>query len=207
MVQSLIASSPYLGIFIALILAGLGVPIPEEIAVVTAGVLSHQGVMRWWLALPICLVGVLAGDIALYGIGRRFGERALALPLIRRILDPARRERLEAAYRARGALIVFGARHLAGVRGAAFLTAGIVRLPFWKFLLADGIAIAYGIPLNFGLAYFFSEHVGRLMAEIHRVERWIAVIAIAAVAAWVAFALRRRARHALGEGAQDQRPA
>lgn len=199
MVDQLIASSPYLGIFLTLCLAGLGVPIPEEIPIVTAGVLAHQGVVHWWLALPICLAGVLAGDLALYGIGRHWGERALARPLVRRVLDPARRDRMETAYRTRGALIVFGARHVAGIRGAAFLTAGIVRLPLWKFLLADGAAAAYGVPLSFTLAYLFSAHVHQLLAEIHRVERWLAALAILAAAAWIGVTLRRRGRRVLGE--------
>jgi membrane protein DedA with SNARE-associated domain len=198
MLDRLIASSPYLGIFVTLCVAGLGVPIPEEIPIVAAGVLAHRGVVRWWLALPLCMVGVLTGDIALYWIGRHWGNRALDLPLVRRILDPARRDRLEAAYRQRGVLIVFGARHLAGLRGAAFLTAGIVRLPFHKFLLADGVAIAYGTPLNFTLAYLFSEHAHQLMAEVHRVERWIALFALLGAAVWIAIALRRRGRRALG---------
>jgi membrane protein DedA with SNARE-associated domain len=203
MIDQLIASSPYLGIFVTLAVAGLGVPLPEEIPVVTAGVLAHQGVVRWWLALPICIAGVLAGDIGLYWIGRRWGDRALGLPLVRRVLDPARRDRLEAAYRQRGALIVFGARHLAGVRGAAFLTAGIVRLPFPKFLLADGSAIAYGTPLSFGLAYLFSEHVHQLLAEMHRVERWLAVIVLLGAAGWIAFALRRRGRRLLASSRES----
>jgi membrane protein DedA with SNARE-associated domain len=198
MLDHLIASSPYLGIFVTLAVAGLGVPIPEEIPIVAAGVLAHRGVVRWWLALPLCIAGVVTGDIGLYWIGRHWGNRALDLPLIRRVLDPGRRDRMEAAYRQRGALIVFGARHLAGVRGAAFLTAGIVRLPFWKFLLADGVAIAYGVPLNFTLAFLFSEHLHQLMTEVHRVERWIAVLALLGAAAWVAIALRRRGRRALG---------
>ena len=44
---------------------------------VTAGVLSHQGVMRWWLALATCMVGVMSGDIVLYWVGRRYGGRVL----------------------------------------------------------------------------------------------------------------------------------
>jgi membrane protein DedA with SNARE-associated domain len=198
MVERLIALSPYLGVFLALLLAGLGLPIPEEIPVVTAGVLAHRGVVHWWLALPICIVGVVLGDISLYWIGHHWGGRALDLPLVRRILDPARREKMEAAYRRRGALIVFGARHVAGIRGPAFLTAGIVRLPFWKFLLADGVAIAFGIPLNFTLAYLFSEHVHALLAGVHRVERWVAVLVLLVVAVWLAIVLRRRGLKAVG---------
>jgi membrane protein DedA with SNARE-associated domain len=198
MVERLIALSPYLGVFLALLLAGLGLPIPEEIPVVTAGVLAHRGVVHWWLALPLCIVGVVLGDISLYWIGHHWGSRALDLPLVRRILDPVRREKMEAAYRRRGALIVFGARHVAGIRGPAFLTAGIVRLPFWKFLLADGVAIAFGIPLNFTLAYLFSEHVHALLAGVHRVERWVAVLVLLVVAVWLAIVLRRRGLKAVG---------
>jgi membrane protein DedA with SNARE-associated domain len=203
MIDQLIASSPYLGIFATLAVAGLGVPLPEEIPIVAAGVLAHQGVVHWWLALPICIAGVIIGDIGLYWIGRHWGNRALDLPLVRRLLDPARRDRLEAGYRRRGALIVFGARHVAGVRGAAFLTAGIVRLPFAKFLLADGIAIAYGTPLSFGLAYLFSEHVHQLLADIHRVERWLAVIALLGAAGWIAFALRRHGLRVLARSREN----
>ena len=192
MLDRLIGASPYLGLFLTLCAAGLGLPIPEEIPIVTAGVLAHRGVVQWWLALPVCIAGVVVGDVALYSIGRHWGDRALALPLIRRILDPARRDRLEAQYRKRGALIVFGARHVAGIRGAAFLTAGIVRLPFWKFMLADGVAIAYGTPLNFALAYFFSARVREILVEMHRVEHWLAAMAILALAGWLGVARYRR---------------
>jgi len=34
------------------------------------------------------------------------------------------------------------ARHVAGLRAAAFLTAGMARVPFWKFIAADAGAAA-----------------------------------------------------------------
>jgi len=52
-----------------LLAAGLGAPIPEEVPIVAAGVLSHTAAMRWWAALPVCVAGVLSGDVILYWVG------------------------------------------------------------------------------------------------------------------------------------------
>jgi membrane protein DedA with SNARE-associated domain len=198
MLERLIDSSPYLGILAALCLGSLGAPIPEEIPVVTAGVLARQEVVRWWLALPLCIVGVLSGDIALYWVGRHWGEHVLELRLVRHVLDPARREKLTAAYRKNGLIIVFAARHVMGLRAAAFLTAGVARIPFWKFLAVDGAAIGYGVPLNFSLAYLFADRVHELLANVYRIDRWIAVLAVVAAAGWIGVFVWRRSRRMLG---------
>jgi membrane protein DedA with SNARE-associated domain len=197
-IERLIASSPYIGIYVALCLGGVGLPLPEEVPIVTAGVLAHKGVVRWWLALATCIAGVLTGDLVLYWTGRRWGERVLDLPFVARFLDVKRRDSLEASYRRHGMLIVFAARHVMGLRAAAFVTAGIVKLPFWKFLVADGTAIAYGIPLNFGIAYFFTAHLRAILEDVRRVESWLALVLLVGGAAWISFALSRRSRHVLG---------
>jgi membrane protein DedA with SNARE-associated domain len=199
MLDRLITASPYAGLYLALCLGGVGFPIPEEVPVLTAGVLAHRGVVRWWLALLVCIAGVVTGDLVLYLTGRRWGERALDLRLVRRFLDVERRRALEAAYRRYGMLIVFAARHVIGLRAAAFVMAGVVRLPFWKFALADGVAIAYGIPLNFAIAYFFSEHLHAILADLRRVESWIALVLLAGGAAWLSVVLWRRSHRLLAE--------
>src|SRR3989449_9963193 len=78
--QEFVDNSTYLGIFAVLLLGSLGVPIPEEMPIIAAGVLSHEGIVRWWLALPVCLLGVLSGDMVLYWVGRHWGDaRAVAV--------------------------------------------------------------------------------------------------------------------------------
>jgi membrane protein DedA with SNARE-associated domain len=147
------------------------------------------------------MLGVLAGDVVLYWAGRRFGGRVLEQPLLRRLVDPARLEQTSAAYRRRGALIVVLARNVVGLRAVAFVAAGVVRLPFWKYLVADVLAVSVGVPLNFGLAYLFTAHLHAILAEIHRVERWLALAALAAGAVALYVALRRRSQRALAQAA------
>src|SRR5690242_17259678 len=50
-INSFIGQFTYLGIFTVLFLGGLGAPIPEELPVLAAGALAHEGYMRWWVAL------------------------------------------------------------------------------------------------------------------------------------------------------------
>jgi len=173
---------------------GLGVPIPEEVPIVAAGLLSHQGVLRWWLALPICLVSVVAGDVVLYWAGHHWGERVLGWRAVRWVLSPDREERLKAAYRNHGVKIVFTMRHVMGLRAAAFLTAGIAHVPFWRFLAVDAAAALLGVPVSFGLAFLFADQVERVLANVHRVERWLGLLALVAIAIWVGIAVWRRGR-------------
>jgi membrane protein DedA with SNARE-associated domain len=180
--QELLQRFTYLGILAALLLGSVGVPIPEEMPIVAAGILSHEGLARWWLALPVCVLGVLAGDVVLYWAGRRWGERLLRWRVVRHVLTRARADWLKAAYREHAMKTVVMARHVAGLRAAAFLTAGIARVPFWKFILADAAAAAVTVPLAFGLAYFFTHQINAILADVHRVERWLALAGLVAVA-------------------------
>jgi membrane protein DedA with SNARE-associated domain len=206
MVERAIEYFSYGGLLVILLLASLGLPVPEEVPIITAGILSHQEIMRWWLALPTCIAGALAGDLILFAAGRRWGERVLEHRLLGRLLTRARLDQIEASYRQRGVLIVFLSRHVMGLRAAAFIGAGVVGVPLRKFLAADGAAIAIGIPLNFGIAFFFASHLKAVFEEIHRVERWIALVALAAAACWMWIAFRRRAERELARAAAQPAP-
>ena len=157
--QGFVEHFTYLGIFAVLLLGSLGVPIPEEMPIIAAAVLSHAGLARWWLALPVCLLGVLSGDMVLYWVGRQWGEHVLNWRPVRLVLTPKREQWLQAAYRRHALKTIVTARHVMGLRAAAFLTAGIARVPFWKFVVADAGAAALGVPFGFGLAYFFTDEI------------------------------------------------
>jgi membrane protein DedA with SNARE-associated domain len=193
-INDFIEQFTYLGIFAVLFLGGLGAPIPEELPILAAGALAHEGYMRWWVALPICLAGVLSGDAVLYGVGYHWGERILEWSIVRRVLTPTREHVLMGAYRRHAAKTVFTARHVMGLRAAAFLTAGIARVPFWKFILVDAAAALLGVPTGFALAYFFTDQVDEILHDVRRVERWLTLLALVALAAWIGVLAWRKSR-------------
>ena len=197
--QGFVDHFTYLGIFAVLLLGSLGVPIPEEMAIIAAAVLSHEGIVRWWLALPVCLLGVLSGDIVLYWVGRYWGENVLNWPTVRLVLTPTRVQWLQAAYRRNAIKTIVTARLVMGLRAAAFLTAGMARVPFWKFIVTDTGAAALGVPFLFGLAYFFMDEITAIVADVRRVERWLALAGLLVLAVVLVISVWRGRRDLLRE--------
>jgi membrane protein DedA with SNARE-associated domain len=189
----------YLAIFGALLLASLGVPIPEETPIITGAVLVHEGLARWWLALPVCIVGVVAGDIILYWIGRHWGETVVRWRIVRWVLTRQREERLKAAYQRHAVKTIVAARHVMGLRAAAFLTAGIVHVPFRRFLAADGIAAFVGVTVLFGLAYFFTDRLRAVLVDIRSAEHWLVLVVMLGGVIVLVIMVWRRSRRLAGE--------
>src|SRR3989442_5355329 len=109
MLQRFIENFTYLGVFLMLFGAGLGLPIPEEAPVLAAGALAHENVVRWWIALPVYILGVLSGDVVLYWIGHHWGEVVLDWRGGRRVLSREREGGLEAGFPPPRVRIVFSA--------------------------------------------------------------------------------------------------
>jgi len=205
--QEFVDSFTYIGVFAVLLLGSLGVPIPEEMPIIAAAVLSHEGIVRWWIALPVCLLGVLSGDVVLYWVGLHWGEQVLNWRIVRLVLTPAREQWLKAAYRRHALKTVVTARHVMGLRAAAFLMAGIAQVPFWKFVVADAGAAVLGVPLVFGLAYFFTDQIEAIMADVHQAERWLGLAVLLALAAILAVGVWRWNRRVGKERLDDEEPA
>src|SRR5437868_15159460 len=103
---------PMFAAFAALVLAGIGAPIPEEIPTVGLGVwvgspdtVDKLGAFRW-LALPVVYVGVIFSDVLLYWIGRLWGRRLLRQRWLARLAPPDKREKIEQNFRHYGVKIL-----------------------------------------------------------------------------------------------------
>jgi membrane protein DedA with SNARE-associated domain len=98
------------------------------------------------------------------------------------VLTPAREDQLKAAYRRHAVKTIVTARHVVGLRAAAFLTAGIAHVPFVRFLVIDTAAALVSVPIMFGLAYFFTDRLQEVLADVRRLEGWLALLAVVAIA-------------------------
>ena len=110
---------PLLTTFALLVAAGVGFPIPEEVPVVGAGLWVGQNPeLRPWsfLALPICILGVVISDALLYTIGRLYGPRLLEYRWTSRLLPPEKLARIEGNFHKYGVKILLFARVLPGIR-------------------------------------------------------------------------------------------
>jgi membrane protein DedA with SNARE-associated domain len=157
--NDLILQFGYFGIFFVLVLGGLGLPVPEEAPIILAGILSRKGTMHWIPALASCFAGVLVGDFVVYFLGFFYGEKVLSLPLTRKFLTRAREAQIKGYFHRHGVKILILGRFAVGFRTAAYLTAGILRLPTLKLFLTDLVAASISTFLMFGLSYAFASKV------------------------------------------------
>jgi membrane protein DedA with SNARE-associated domain len=199
----------YAGVVGTLIGAGFGLPIPEEIPVVTAGAMvghdaqdahhthpvgglaggaayadymaEHEsGRVVWYVMLPLLILGVVLGDTVLYVAGRLFGRRLMHSAFVtKRVLPPDKREKIEKNFRERGVMILLGARFTPGIRTPVFLMSGVLKLPYSRFLLADGLYAIPGVSVLFWLAYLFTD---QFVTAIKAVERHKPMILMAVLA-------------------------
>ena len=96
MTEFFLAHFSYFGIITVLILTGTGLPIPEEVPVIAAGLLSANGQLDPWLAFFACLIGAIAGDCVMYWIGRHFGHNIIREhPWWAHFVNPEREAQLE----------------------------------------------------------------------------------------------------------------
>ncbi len=185
MTEDLIAQLGYVGFFLVLVLGGLGLPVPEEVPVILAAVLSRKGTLWWPFAFASCLLGVLAGDFLVYFLGYFYGEKVLKLPLTRKFLTKPREAQIKGYFHRHGIKILIVGRFAVGFRTAAYLTAGILKLPAPRLFLTDLFAATLSTSLMFGLGYLFAQQIERATAEIHRWQHWITFAAALGLATWL----------------------
>jgi membrane protein DedA with SNARE-associated domain len=193
-VEAFVQDWGYLGVFLGIIATGLGFPMPEELPVVIGGALAGGGQARWWIMLPVCIVGVIVGDGCLYLIGRVWGNKLVERPFFKnRLLPPERLASITDNFHKYGIKILLFARLTPGVRAPIFLTAGLTKLSLPRFLIADGIYAIPGVSLLFFLGYFFTERMVTLIQEeAGKVKSIVILAALVGVAGYLLYRFLRR---------------
>jgi membrane protein DedA with SNARE-associated domain len=189
---SLLHPGSYFGIFLLMVLTGGGLPVPEEVFIIGAGVLSAHGELRTEMAFAACLLGALVGDAVMYGIGRRFGHNLTRVhPKFAKFVGAEREEYFERAIRRHGFQVLLLARFMVGVRGPVYLAAGVVRMPFLRFLAWDLVCASLVVGAFFSLAYGYGDQIARLLRDAE-VAFTLIVVAVIAVVAFMALRRYRR---------------
>jgi membrane protein DedA with SNARE-associated domain len=197
----------YAGIVIALILTGAGLPVPEEVLVIVSGVASKEGILNPWLAFASCVVGALLGDLATYGIGHHFGHNVLREhPWFARFVTPEREKQIEEMIKRHGLKVFFLARFMVGLRSPMYLTAGILRVSFTRFILIDTFCATTVIGVFFSLSYVFADRINGWWHWIRDAELFITISVVTAVlGVLLFFYVRRRRRASKLKTLRDQR--
>ncbi|MGW3027068.1 DedA family protein [Streptomyces sp. NPDC001221] len=173
----------------------LGIPLPGEIVLVSAALLSsqHSGINP--VVLGTCAAaGAVVGDSIGYAIGRKGGRPLLAW-LGRRFprhFSEGHVATAERSFEKWGMWAVFFGRFVALLRIFAGPLAGVLRMPYWKFLTANFLGGAVWAGGTTAVIYY----VGVVAESWLKKFSWLGLVAAVLIGVASMLVVRRKAKKA-----------
>ncbi len=193
------------GVGLAILLETVIPPIPSEAVLGLAGVLIRSGDMQIVPVILFATLGSLLGAVFFYYIGRTLGPRRSHLFLDRLpLVETEDVDKTFEWFARHGRSAVFFGRMVPIVRSFVSVPAGVVRMPFWQFLLytAAGSLIWNSVLIGLGVA------AGDFVQQNLRYLDYALVVVVVLAVGWFLYkragkqarAERRARRAAAAEG-------
>ncbi len=157
-------------IFFCLIAAGFNVPISEDLMIIIAASLAASAVPEHtYILFFATFLGCYLSDWISYWIGRKFGRKLWAIPWFAKTIPEKRLIQTQNFYQKYGFFTLLVGRFIPfGVRNCLFISAGMGKMPFHRFLISDGIACALSNTTLFCLTYLFNKNIHLLLTYLKR---------------------------------------
>ncbi len=200
-----------------IVICGLGVPIPEDITLLTMGYLTYlpmpDGSVRPHasvvLAAAMGFVACMGGDGIMFAIGRRYGLSIVGHRPFRWLLTPERIENARQVVAKHGPKMLFAARFMPGLRSVGFFAAGSLGTPYVRFLTFDGLAAMISVPFLVFAGWYWGDRIDWAISQARRAEHGmlILILAVTALTVLKAWCLHRAdgRTDALPRGADEAR--
>ncbi len=209
-VDALLVAVPPLVVYLAVGLVvgveSMGVPLPGEVVLVSAALLSSRQELDVSPAgvAAAAAVGAILGDSVGFAAGRRFGDRLFTL-LGRRFprqLSAAHVAWAEHVFTRYGVLAVFFGRFIALLRIFAGPLAGALRMPYRRFVLANVLGALVWAGGTTAAVYALGTVAERWLQR----SAWVALVLAAAVALVASRTMHHRIEQAVADHAAATDP-
>jgi membrane protein DedA with SNARE-associated domain len=175
-IQALASQYGYLAVFIGILLENLGVPLPGETITIVGGFLAGSGELNYWFVLGTAAMGAFMGGIGGYFVGNYGGWKTiLAVAKIFRIQE-LQLEEIKTKFSDNAVRAVFFGRFIPLIRIFSSPMAGVVEMPFNKFLAVNLAGAVTWASVMTTLAFF----VGRIVS-LEQLLEWVSKFAILAL--------------------------
>jgi membrane protein DedA with SNARE-associated domain len=185
--SSFVQQFPYAGLFMLLILGGIGFPFPEDTTLILCGFLISHEIVKPIPALAAVYAGILMTDFSLYLVGKKYGRAVITHKRFRRFLSPEKISMLEEKFRKKGILVILLGRQFVGLRAQIFIVAGITGMPALRFIAVDSITAMFTIFLMAGAGYMGGYSLEIIKNDITRVKHVAIFILVIALAIYLLF--------------------
>jgi membrane-associated protein len=167
----------------------IGFVLPGETAVLVAGVAASQGHVNIVIVCVLVVAAAITGDSVGFEIGHRYGKQLMGLKILRK-RRPALERALE-GLRRRGPIYVFIGRFTAFMRAVMPGLAGMSRMNYRRFLVANAAGgLLWGV--SYALLGYFA---GTALTRIEKYASWLGLaILILMVLFFIVYHFVRKSR-------------
>ena len=168
-----------------MVLSTLIVPLPEEMALLGAGFMAHQGQVTLLGAFLAGWLAIVLGDACTFFLGKLFLQRMLGTRVGKRIVKPEARRWAEALVARQGWRAILLGRFLVALRGPVYLAVGASGYRPSHFLLINSIVALVEVGIVVFLGYRFGQS-GALVGKVRYIDAAIVIsVTIAFVVPWL----------------------
>jgi membrane-associated protein len=170
----------------ALLLENAGIPVPGETILLLACFLaySEQDLQLPWI-MVVATLAATVGDNLGFALGYYGGRPLLTRYQALFRIENKTVERGEELFARYGPVTVFLARFVFGMRVIAGPMAGVLRMPWRKFIIFNFLGAILWVTVISGVGYLFGQHWERLAGEVKRIDIAAAILlVIVAILLW-----------------------
>lgn len=158
----------YFGIFVALGLGILGLPIPDETLIAFVGFLVYEGKLNFLYAFAVCFIGSSSGVTLGYVLGRTFGNSLIKRYSAKLNIDPDHIQNARKFYVRYGRFALFVGYFIPGVRHLTAIFAGSSIMPYPTFAAFAYAGAALWTIVFMNLGFFLGDKWHRVSAYSNR---------------------------------------
>ncbi len=161
----------YLGIIAIMTASSLGLPLPEEVTLVSAGLIAYmarnpdkyppptpgaEGVDLYTLAI-VSFLAVILSDLLIFYLGKFFGRKIIEKPFFQNLIGEKNFKKVDKWFGKYGHFTCGFFRFTPGLRFPGHMSCGMLGVPTYKFLLIDGGAALLSVPTQVLLVAYYGE--------------------------------------------------
>jgi len=145
----------------------------EDLGAISAGLLVASGLLPYWFAIAIIIVGIFVVDVSIFLLGKYIGRPVIGKVPFRWFIKEKDVQSAENTFNMRGVEIIFLARFLPGARLPVYLVAGILKVNFTFFLTYFFLAISIWAPLLIWLSALIGEPILGYINTYQNYALWV----------------------------------
>jgi membrane protein DedA with SNARE-associated domain len=176
--------------------SSFGLPVPEELVLITAGLVAYmahtpdkfpppypgaEGVNVVTLAI-VCFFAVFLSDLIVYLIGKFFGGRIIKTKFFQKQVAGKGFDTINSWFQKYGGLACGIFRFTPGLRFPGHLSCGLLGIPLWKFVAVDGLAALVSVPTQ---VYFVATYGDVILDKLAEFKMYVGIALAVVFVVWL----------------------